>query len=65
MRELTRKKIAAHVSRRLPGLEANYRKAAAVALVCGLVKDGILIEAPARRRRRKGAAARDTEKVGA
>lgn len=50
MRELTRNKIARQVSSRLPGLLANYLKAAAVALVHGLVKEGVLIEPPKRPR---------------
>lgn len=52
MRKLTREKIARATSRRLPGLLANYLKGAAVHLVCQLVKEGILVEPPARRPRK-------------
>lgn len=53
MRKLTREKIARHTSRRLPGLLANYLKAAAVALVHELVKDGVLLEPPARKKAKR------------
>jgi hypothetical protein len=51
VRKLTRDKIARQVSRRLPGLLANYLKGAGVALVHELVKEGILVEPPARRKK--------------
>lgn len=50
MRKATRAKVARFVSRRLPGMQANWDKACVVALIHALEKEGILVEREVKRR---------------